>query len=53
MNPAHFLLLLVPADVPRIPATVVRTLDLATLSHREAQRLDGQRVRIVRARRIM
>src|SRR5262249_34898589 len=41
------LLLLVPADVPRTPAAVVeQTDDLALLSHRQAQRLDGRRVRI-------
>src|SRR4051794_29617990 len=44
MNPALLLLLLFPADAPRISSAVVRPLDLATLSHREAQRLDGQRV---------
>jgi hypothetical protein len=44
---ATLLLLLVPADVPRISSAVVEpSYDLATLSHREAQRLDGRRVRI-------
>ena len=46
-RPALFLLLLVPADAPRIPSAVVeQTYDLALLSHRQAQRLDGRRVRI-------
>src|SRR5262249_10241475 len=40
------LLLLVPPDVPRISTAVVRTWDLATLTHREAQWLDGRRVRV-------
>jgi hypothetical protein len=43
---ATLLLLLVPADVPRIPTGVERSLDLATLTHRQAQQLDGRRVRI-------
>jgi hypothetical protein len=42
---ATLLLLLFPADVPPIPTAVERSLDLATLSHRDAQRLDGCRVR--------
>jgi hypothetical protein len=47
MYPAFLLLpLLAPADILRIPTAVERTLDLATLSHRQAQRLDGRRVRI-------
>src|SRR5262245_45064874 len=45
MNPAFLLLLLVPADVPHINTAVVRTHDLAILSHRQAQLLDGRRVR--------
>jgi hypothetical protein len=49
---ATLLLLLVPAEVPRIPASVVWSFNLAALSHDEAQRLDGRRVRSVRARRI-
>src|SRR5262249_10201065 len=43
---ATLLLLLVPADVPRIPTAAVRTYDLATRSHPQAERLDGRRVRI-------
>jgi hypothetical protein len=43
---ATILRLFVTADVPRVPTAVERSLDLATLSHREAQQLDGQRVRI-------
>jgi hypothetical protein len=35
-----------PADVPRVPATVERSLDLATLTPRESQRLDGHHVRM-------
>jgi hypothetical protein len=46
MNLALLLLLFVPADVPRIPTAVERSFDLATLSHRQAQSLDGQRVRV-------
>jgi hypothetical protein len=47
MNPALLLrLLFLPADVPGIPTAVERSLDLATLSHRDAQRLDGRRVRV-------
>jgi hypothetical protein len=46
MNAALLLLLSTPADVPRVPSAVERTLDLATLSHRDAQRLDGQGVRV-------
>src|SRR5262245_7883999 len=43
---ATFLLLLVPADVPRISTAVVEpTYDLALLSHRLAGQLDGHRVR--------
>jgi hypothetical protein len=45
MTPA-LLLLFVPADVPGIPATVGRSLDLTLLSHRQAQQFDGQCVRI-------
>jgi hypothetical protein len=37
---------LVPAEVPHIPATVVRPFDLASLSHRQVQQLDGTRGRI-------
>jgi hypothetical protein len=44
--PGPLLPLIVPADVPRTPTAVERSLDLATLSHREAQRLDGRRVRV-------
>jgi hypothetical protein len=43
---ATLLLLFVPADVPHVPATVVRSFDLALLSHRQAHQLDGQRVRL-------
>jgi hypothetical protein len=43
---ATLLLLLVPADVPGTPTAVEWSLDRATLSHRDAQRLDGQRVRV-------
>jgi hypothetical protein len=43
---ATLLLLLVPSDVPGTPTAVEWSLDLATFSHRDAQRLDGQRVRI-------
>jgi hypothetical protein len=43
---ATVLLLFVPADVPQIPATVVRSFDLALLSHRQTEQIDGQRVRI-------
>jgi hypothetical protein len=46
MNAALFLFLVVPADVPRIPTAVDRSLDLATLTHRQAQQLDGRRVRV-------
>jgi hypothetical protein len=47
MNLAPFPLLLVPADVPRIPTAVVeQTYDLALLTHGQAQQLDGRRVRI-------
>jgi hypothetical protein len=46
MNPAIFLLLLVAADVCRVSPTVERSFDLGTLNHRQAQQLDGQRVRI-------
>jgi hypothetical protein len=47
MNPALLLLLLVPADVTPIPTAVVeQSYDLALLSHRQAQRLDGRRVHI-------
>jgi hypothetical protein len=46
MHATLVLLALVHADVPHIPATVVRSFDLAMLSHRQAQLLDGQRVRI-------
>jgi hypothetical protein len=46
MNLALLLLLLVPVDVPRIPTRIERSFDLALLSHRQAQQLDGQRVRI-------
>jgi hypothetical protein len=46
MNPALRLLLFVPADVPGIPAGVEGSIGLATLSHRESQRLDGRRVRV-------
>jgi hypothetical protein len=46
MKPAFFLLLLLPTDLPRISTAVVRTHDLALLTHREAQRLDGRRVRV-------
>ena len=43
---ATLLLLLAPADVPGIWEAVVEPVyDLALLSHREAQRLDGRRVR--------
>jgi hypothetical protein len=43
---AALLLLLAPADAPSISAAMVRSVELATLSHRQAQQLDGQRVRI-------
>jgi hypothetical protein len=46
MTPALFLLLFVPADIPHIPATVVRSFDLALLSHRQTQQIDSQRIRI-------
>jgi hypothetical protein len=46
MNAALLLLLLAPADVPGIPTAVERSLDLATLTHRQAQQLDGHGVRI-------
>jgi hypothetical protein len=46
LNLALFLLLFVPADIPRIPATEVRSFDLALLSRRQAQQLDVQRVRM-------
>jgi hypothetical protein len=46
MYPGPLLPLIVPPDVPWISTTVVRTHDLATLSHRDAQRLDDRRVRI-------
>jgi hypothetical protein len=46
MNTAIFLLLLVAADVWRVSPRVERSFDLATLNHRQAQQLDGQRVRI-------
>jgi hypothetical protein len=47
MYPAFLLLpLLAPVDVPRIPTAVERSLDLATLTHRDAQGLDGRRVRL-------
>src|SRR5262245_46676879 len=47
MNLALLLLpLLAFADVPGIPTAVDRPFDLATLSHREAQRLDGRPVRV-------
>jgi hypothetical protein len=46
MKAALLLLLLVPADVPPVPAAVVRSLDLAALSHDGARRLDGRRVRM-------
>jgi hypothetical protein len=45
--PAFLLLaLLAPADVPRITDAVERSLGLASLTHRDAQCRDGQRVRI-------
>jgi hypothetical protein len=46
MNAALLLLLFIPADVPGTPTAVERSFDLALLTHRQAQRLDGQRVRI-------
>jgi hypothetical protein len=46
MNTALVLLLLAPADVPRTPTAVERSLDLTTLNHRQAQQLDGRRVRV-------
>jgi hypothetical protein len=47
MTTALFLLLLAPADVLRVStAAVERSFDLATLTHRQAQQLDGQRVRL-------
>jgi hypothetical protein len=39
-------LLFVPADVPRIPTAVERSFGLATLTHRQAQQLDGRQVRV-------
>jgi hypothetical protein len=46
MNAALFLLLLAPADIPHVSSAVVELpFDLAILSNREAQLLDGRRVR--------
>ena len=42
---ATLLPLLVPADVSGIPTAVEQSYDLALLSHRQAQHLDGRRVR--------
>lgn len=47
MNLALLMLLAAPADAPRMSTAVAPPFfDLALLSHRDAQRLDGWRVRI-------
>jgi hypothetical protein len=46
MTTTLLLLLLVPADVPRVSSAVVELpYDLAILSHRQAQLIDGRCVR--------